>query len=521
VDPQDPGRRDADVPSEGETRVAVHGVGKRFGGVQALRDVSLEIRRGEIHALVGENGAGKSTLGRIISGAVAPDEGELVVRGRRRSYRSPRDALQDGVATVTQELVLLPKRPVIENVLLGVQGGAGHLLNRRALRARYEELSGRVGFEIDPDARVGALPVAEQQKVAILRALARDADLLILDEPTAALTRDEATRLLEIGRALNRSGTTIVYVSHFLEEVLAFADRVTVLKDGRLIRTAPASEETVESLVASMLGRSLELTFPAKREPPPDAPVVLSVRGLAREGVIAGVDLDVRAGEIVGLAGLVGSGRSEVARAIFGADHRDRGVIEIDGTPQAIRSPRQGMRHGIALVPESRKDQGLFLGRAVVENVSLPHLATFSAAGVLQTRGERSTVGSLLSSVGVRTDRARAPVATLSGGNQQKVLFARWLLRRPKVLIADEPTKGVDVGAKLAIYELLHGLAADGMGVLLISSELEEVLGLAHRVLVMRRGRIVSRLDGADIDEGRVMDAAFGAGGPSALEDVA
>ena len=503
-----------------KTHVGVDSVSKRFGGVHALRNVTLEIAQGEIHAVVGENGAGKSTLGRIINGAVTPDSGALFIKERRVHYRSPRDALTDGIAAVSQELVLLSKRSVLENVFLGVEGVVGGLVNDRSLRARYKDLIQRVGFTIDPDARVGLLPVAEQQKVTILRALAREADLVILDEPTAALTRDEADHLLDIARDLNARGTTIVYISHFLEEVLALAHRVSVLKDGVLVRTGAAAEESVDSLVTSMLGRTLDLTFPVKLEPLADAPVVLSVRGLTRAGAIADVGLSVRAGEIVGLAGLMGSGRSEVARAIVGADRRDAGEIAIEGRPVDISSPKDAIRHGIVLIPESRKDQGLLLRRPVVENVSLPHLGSYSRGAVLRTRAERSAVGGLLSKLAVPTRGARASVATLSGGNQQKVLFARWLLRPPKVLVADEPTKGVDVGAKLAIYELLHGLAAEGMAILLISSELEEITGLSHRVLVMRGGRIIARLEGEAIDEGRVMDEAFGAGFSSS-RDVA
>jgi simple sugar transport system ATP-binding protein/ribose transport system ATP-binding protein len=492
-----------------QPHVEVVGISKRFGGVQALADISLTIERGEIHGLVGENGAGKSTLGKIIAGASTPDEGELRVAGRAVSYRAPRDALADGLTLIAQEISLVPARSVIENVYLGREASTLGWVDRGELRRRFAELNRRAGFDLPADAPAGTLRLADQQKVEILRALARGAELIVMDEPSAALTADESARLFEIVRGLKKQGTTIVYVSHFLDEVLSLVDTVTVLKDGKLVRTSPAAVETPDRLVTAMLGRSLELAFPEKAFPPPDAPVVLSVRGLAREGVIHDVSLDVRASEIVGLAGLIGSGRSEVARAIFGADRRDAGDIELDGRRLTARTPQQAIRAGVAMLPESRKDQGLHMERSLVENVTLPHLADVSKALFIKTRSEQRRAATLMRDVDVRAERPTARVATLSGGNQQKVLFAKWLFRRPKLLIADEPTRGVDVGAKQAIYRLIQSLAAEGMAVLLISSEHEEVLGLAHRVLVMRAGSVVAEFDGHDVSEDQVMNAAF------------
>jgi ABC-type sugar transport system ATPase subunit len=492
-----------------EAHVEVIGIGRRFGGVQALKDIDLAIARGEIHGLVGENGAGKSTLGKIIAGVITPDEGELRVSGRPVSYRAPRDALADGLTLIAQEISLVPGRSVIENVYLGRESHRLSWVDRRELRRRYGELNERAGFDLPGDVPAGALRLADQQKVEILRALARNAELIVMDEPTAALTADESEKLFEIVRGLKQGGTTIVFVSHFLEDVLALVDTVTVLKDGLLVRTAPAAEETPDRLVTAMIGRSLDLTFPEKQFPPDDAPVVLSVRGLRREGVIEDISFDVHAGEIVGLAGLIGSGRSEVARAIFGADRYDGGELELGGRPLNARTPRQAIRAGIAMLPESRKDQGLLMERSLVENVTLPHLSEISTASVVNRRDEHRRASALMRDVDVRAERATVPVLTLSGGNQQKVLFAKWLFRQPKLLLADEPTRGVDVGAKQAIYQLIHRLAADGMAVLLISSEHEEVLGLAHRVLVMRGGRIVGDFDGHDVTEDQVMSAAF------------
>ena len=494
---------------ERSVHVELRGVAKRFGGVQALADVDLAIERGSIHGLVGENGAGKSTLGKIVAGVHRLDAGELWVDGRRVDYRSPRDALRDGVTIIAQEPTLVPHRSVLENVFLGIESGRAGVVDEGVLRRRYSELVEQAQLVLPPGRLARTLRVADQQKVEVLRTMARDARLVVMDEPTSALTADEAERLFEVVRRLRERGTTIIYVSHFLEEVLALVDTVTVLRDGRLVRTAPAAGETPERLVAAMLGRSIELTFPDRLFPPADAPVRLSVRNLARPPHVEGVSLEVRAGEIVGLAGLIGSGRSEVARAIFGADHRDAGEIEVDGEPVRIRSPRQALRSGVVMLPEDRKAQGLHMLRSIVDNVTLPHLDAVSRSGVVAARQERAGVVELIRRIDVRAKGPSAKVSTLSGGNQQKVLFAKWLFRRPRVFIADEPTRGVDVGAKRAIYELIHSLAAEGMAVLLISSEHEEVLGLAHRVLVMRGGRIVAELDREAMSEGAVLQAAF------------
>jgi ABC-type sugar transport system ATPase subunit len=342
-----------------------------------------------------------------------------------------------------------------------------------------------------------------------MSALARDAELVVMDEPTAALTRTETERLLQTARELARGGVTIVFVSHFLGDVLALADVVTVLKDGRLVKTSPAAEETEESLVTAMLGRSLEFAFPEPRPPAADAPVVLSARGLSRAPAFDDIDIDIRAGEIVGLAGLVGSGRTEIARAIFGADPAS-GTVELDGQQLRHRSPGRSIRAGLAMLPESRKDQGLVMMRSVVENVTMSHQSSVARQGFVRRGYERRVATDVLSSVDARMPGLSHPVSSLSGGNQQKVALAKWLIKTPRVLIADEPTRGVDVGAKRAIYELICSLAADGIGVLLISSELEEVLGLCHRVLVIRGGRIVGEFDRERADEESVMRAAFG-----------
>jgi ABC-type sugar transport system ATPase subunit len=492
--------------------VELRDISKSFGGTHALEGVSLAIGHGSIHALVGENGAGKSTLGKIISGVYSPDHGQLLLAGEPVRFRSPRDAISRGVILIAQELATVPSLTVAENVFLGVEPRQAGFQNRRELRRRYTELAASVGFELDGDANVGRLRTADQQKVEILRALCRNAQLIVMDEPTAALSRPDAEALHLVVRQLARSGTTVVLVSHFLNEVLELADEVTILRDGRLVQTVPAAGQTEDSLLSAMLGRPLDAAFPPRRLVPADAPVLLSVRGLTAPGV-NDVSFDLRAGEILGLAGLVGAGRTELARAVYRANRVRAGTVRVMGPPGMMSvtgTPRTAMRAGLAMIPESRKEQGLLPGRSVVENVTLSSLAQISRAGIVRPRPERRAVRDMLTKVDVRGGQAVAASA-LSGGNQQKLLFARSLLRDPLVLIADEPTRGVDVGAKRAIYELLASLTGRGLGVLLISSDVEEILGLAHRVLVMRAGQIAAEFTGDAATEAAILGAAFGA----------
>ncbi len=494
---------------DGAPLIELRRVRKQFGGTLALNDVSLSISRGTVHGLVGENGAGKSTLGKIIAGVHPPDAGEMLVDGRRVSYGSPREALADGLTIIAQELALVPRRSVAENIFLGAESSRAGFVDGRAILRRYHELD-TFGFGLDPEATVGSLRVADQQKVEILRAVGRETRLIVMDEPTASLGRDDARKLFGIMRQLSAQGTTMIFVSHSLGDVLELCDEITVLKDGKLVRTSPASEETPEKLVLGMVGRSLELTFPERQPPPPDAPLVLSLDGVSVPGLVHDASLTIRRGEIVGLAGLIGSGRSELAGAIFGSLPRSAGTIELDGRPIDIRSPRQAVRAGVAMLPESRKDLGLVMGRPIYENVTLPHLKRVSSGGVVRSRAERRSLRQIFDEVGVPSPRIGEPVRVLSGGNQQKVLFSKWLFGEPRLLIADEPTRGVDVGAKRAIYDLLVRLAASGLAILLISSELEEVVGLAHRIFVMRDGRLVNEVDAAAATSEGLLRAAFG-----------
>jgi rhamnose transport system ATP-binding protein len=467
------------------------------------------VMRGSVHALVGENGAGKSTLGRMIYGVVMPDRGSILVNEAPASLRSPREALEHGVAGMSQESTLVPQLSVAENVFLGAEPRRASFIRRRALRRRYARLADSAEFPLPADVSVGLLRTADRQKVEILRALSRNAELIVMDEPTAALSGPERAHLHHVIAQLTRAGTTIIFVSHFLREVLDLADTVSVMRDGRIVHTAPTESETEDSLIRAMLGRPLGSAFPAKRPVPPEAPVVLSATNVMAAGV-DDVSLEIRAGEIVGLAGLVGAGRSELARAIIGADRVAGGTFELRSGSGRVRNPHTGLEAGVAMIPESRTDPGLLLSRSVAENASLSSLKEVSRLGFVNRRAERATTGAVLERCQVRGASPTAPVASLSGGNQQKVLFARVLMCEPGVLIADEPTRGIDVGSKRAIYDLLVEQAADGVGVLLISSEVEEIIGLAHRVLVMRAGRVVTEFADAEMTEEAILAAAFG-----------
>jgi rhamnose transport system ATP-binding protein len=484
------------------------GIGKHFGATKALDDVWVRLLSGRVHVLVGENGAGKSTLGKIVGGVLTPDKGELSLRGKVVRFRSPLDALTHGIACIAQELAIVPELTAEQNVFLGAEPRRFWYVQRRELRRRYEALCDSAGFGVPPAAVVGRLRVAEQQKVEILRALARDAELLVLDEPSASLGRDDAAKLRMLIPSLRARGITVVLVSHFLDEVLEMADDVSILRDGRLVRTGPAAAETEDTLVEAMLGRILDRSLPERRPPASDAPAVLSVRDLRARGV-SGVSFEVRAGEIVALAGLVGAGRTEVAQAIVGTRRTEGGEVVIAGSVLKRRTPRRLLARGVAMIPESRKEQGLVLDRSVRENAALSVLPTLSRLGYVRRGLERRRVASVLQRLDVRASSAEAGTKTLSGGNQQKLLFARVILSAPLVLVADEPTRGVDVGARRSIHELLIELAAEGKGILLISSDTEEVLAVAHRILVMQAGRIVAELDGKSATEEELVAASL------------
>lgn len=489
--------------------VQLEGVTKHFGGVAALRDGRLAVRTGTIHALVGENGAGKSTLAKIIAGVHRPDAGVLRVAGEARHYSSPRQAIADGITIMSQELSLLPARSVIENVFLGSELSTAGLVHGRRMRRAYRALCSRVGFDIDPDRRVRDLRLADQQRVEMLRAFARDVQVIILDEPTATLSTQDAAHLLETLRRFRDAGLTIIYISHFLEEVLETADEVTVLRDGAFVLTGRSHEHSPASLVTAMAGRPLDLTFPEKAPPASDAPEVLRVTGLtAHDGSVKDVSFSVRAGEIVCLGGLVGSGRSEVAHSVYGALRHD-GEVRIAGRRVRWTHPRSAITNGVSLIPESRKAQGILSNGTVRDNLSIAYLPRLSRAGWVSRRREARAASAEIAQLDIRPVDQRKRAVNLSGGNQQKVLFGRALMPSPRLLIIDEPTRGVDVGAKRAIYELIAERAKSGLAILMISSETDEVLGLAHRIVVMRDGRTVGELDGTTATKEQFVAAAF------------
>lgn len=494
--------------------VQMTGINKRFGSTQALVDADLTVLPGEIHALVGENGAGKSSLGKVLGGLYKADSGVLTVGGEPVHRWDTKRAQDAGVVMIAQELSLVPERSVVDNVFLGIEGATFGVLHTDAL-ARYERLEERCRFGLDPNVKVSSLRLADQQKVEIMRALARDARVVIMDEPTSSLTADEADRLHRVMHALRDEGTAVIYVTHFLDAVLAHTDRVTVMRDGRVIRTSATADESKRSLIEGMLGRPLEVIFPPRAPAPsPDTVPELELRSVSR-GIVKEVSLTVRPGEIVGLAGLVGSGRTEIGRLVFGADRPDSGEILIAGRPITVKSPRHAIGQQIGFIPEDRRSEGLVLLRNVRENVTLPHLGSVSRAGFVSRVKERRLVKALLEQLAVYPAVVDGDVAVYSGGNQQKVLFAKWLLGKPKILVLDEPTRGVDVGAKQKIYELITEIAAAGTAILLISSEHEEVMGLSHRVLLISDGRILTEVAPESTSVGDVLNALFGADEPA------
>jgi ribose transport system ATP-binding protein len=491
------------------TLLQMSGIVKEFPGVRALGGVDLDVRAGEVHCLLGQNGAGKSTLVKVLSAAYQPDEGQIVWDGKETALHTPVAAMRLGISTIYQELDLVPELNVAENIFLGHEVSRGGFSQRSSANRKTRELLERLGHpEISPTRSVGRLSPAAQQIVSMARALSHDTRLLILDEPSAVLDQGEVQNLFRVIRGLTAEGVAVVYISHRLEEIRQIGDRITVLKDGVTVATGLSAEETPTSrLIQLMTGRSIEYVFPPRPETPRDrGDVVLEVRDLAHAGVFSGVDLTVHAGEVVGLAGLVGAGRSEILETVYGARRASNGTVKVGGRKLRRGSVTGAVAAGVGLAPEERKSQGLLLDQAVYRNITVSSLGQFSRGGFLNSQAERQRAGELTRSLDVRPPDVERAAGALSGGNQQKVVLARWLMRDCRVLLLDEPTRGVDVGARSEIYKLVRALADAGVALVVVSSEVEEVLGLADRVLVVREGVVVHEAPATELDESRVLD---------------
>ncbi len=484
----------------------MRGIDKSFPGVRALDDVSLTVQRGEVLALLGENGAGKSTLIKMLGGAHLPDRGQIRVAGQDVHLGSPGAAAAAGIGVIFQEFNLIPELTAWENIFLGREATLGWV-NRGNERRQSQQLLEQIGADVPIDQHCGRLSIAQQQIVEILKALSQDAQLIVMDEPSAALTTHEVARLFDMIRDLKSRGIGVIYISHRLDEVFEIADRVAVLRDGQFVGEAPARELTRQRLIEMMVGRSIEDEFP-KHHHDVGRPR-LEVRDLQHPNLSEEISFDVREGEVVGLTGLVGAGRTELARLIFGADRASGGSISLDGRRLNIRSPRDAIRAGICLLTEDRKQQGLILDASIRENFGLPNLPQLSRFGFVREGKEQAACQTFVSRLNVKMSDTRQLVRNLSGGNQQKIVLAKWLQRNAEVVIFDEPTRGIDVGSKYEIYMLINDLAKQGKAILMISSELPEVLGMSDRILVMHEGKITGAIDDvASTSQEQIMELA-------------
>jgi ribose transport system ATP-binding protein len=494
-------------------------IDKRFPGVHALAEVSMDVLPGEVHALVGENGAGKSTLMKILAGVYPLDGGEIVYKGAPYAPRTPGEARDAGIVTIYQELNLVPELSITENMFMGMELTRGPFLDWATMHRRARELlATRLHLDLDPRIAVGRLGVGQQQMVEVAKALLHEADIIVMDEPTAALSPREIADLFTIVRELKRHGVAIIYISHHLDETFELSDRTTVLRDGRLVTTTPTTQLDTPSLIQLMVGRDLAAHDP--KRPAEAGAEILRVEGLTRLGVFADVSFSAHAGEIVGVAGLVGAGRTEVMRAIFGADPLDAGRIYIDGQEVAIHNPRDAIDHGIALLTEDRKGQGLVLLFDVRENITLPLLGRLTRGPLTDEGKERRIAAGFIDRLAIKASSQEQQALNLSGGTQQKVVLSKWLAAQARVIIFDEPTRGIDVGAKAEIYEIMNELVAQGDTIVMVSSELPEILAMSDRVLVMQGGRIRGELARGEATQERIMAYATASGSVDRGQDT-
>ena len=481
---------------------------KDFGGLTVLHPTSIDFLPGEVHALMGENGAGKSTLMKIVAGLYRPDGGQVEWRERYAEFTSPHDALVAGIAMIHQELMPIPNLTVAENITLGTEPCSSFgLIDRPAQLARAKELLGELESDINPTRMMRTLTVAQTQVVEIAKALGRQADVILMDEPTAALSDHEVAALFRAITRMKARGVAIVYTTHKMDEVFRLADRISVLRDGRLVGTAPAAELNPAKLITMMVGRELADVFPVRHSPSDE--ILLEVSGLTREPAYRDISFKVRRGEVVALAGLMGAGRTEVVSAIYGLQPATEGQIRLKGTPLTIRNPEDALAAGIGMVTEDRKGLGLIPALGVGQNITLSALRDYSRGPLVDHSAESAASETQMTEFAVKANSSSQPISQLSGGNQQKALLARCLLGGPDLIILDEPTRGIDIGAKAEIYALIHKLALAGKGILLVSSELPEVLSLAHRIVVLRRGSVSATLDAASTDQETVLRHAM------------
>ncbi|MDR3440012.1 ATP-binding cassette domain-containing protein [Telmatospirillum sp.] len=499
----------AEQPDD-EWILTAKGVTKRFPGVLALDNVHLDLRRGEVHALCGENGAGKSTLMKVISGLYQADEGEVVYKGEVRHFQSIQDAQAAGITIIHQELNLVPHLTVAENIYLAREPKKGFFIDKKKMEADAQVYLDRLKVNVKSSDLVLSLSVARQQMVEIAKALSLNAEVLIMDEPTSSLTESEIDRLFEIIQELKTQGVGIIYISHRLDELRRIVDRVTVMRDGRYVSTRNLSDITVDDIVAAMVGRSLEDKFPERTSTPTDEEI-FAVHDLRRDGVFENVGFTLRRGEILGFAGLMGAGRTEVARAIFGADPKSHGTVTLGGRELAIHSPVDAIEAGIAYLSEDRKMNGLAVMMSVKANITMANInAVSNRWGMINNSAERDAAQHFVNILNIKTPSINQIAKNLSGGNQQKVVIGKWLFRDSRVLFFDEPTRGIDVGAKFAIYQLLDKLARDGIGVILITSELPEILGMTDRVVVFHEGEVTGILETRKTSQEEIMQYASG-----------